>query len=328
VLFRSPSPQADTGRFRRGIGVACAAWFAFAEPRTRLELTSSPDGVIARCGAQDMGNGTRTTIADVIASQLGLSRSEIDVRVGDSDFVHGPMSAGSRTTSSLVPTTIDACRQLRDELADAAEGHYGLRRPETSPAGVETLRRTIGWREIMEIAPPVTVVGRRRRDRGGFFLFPVDGLAIERYISASIQIVEVEVDTRLGRVRVVRAWGGFGVGNVVSPALARSQATGGILQAISYALYEERRLDPRAGFLLTSGLEDYRIAGIGDAPEEVDVYFEQRGYENVRGRSIGLGEIVTLAPPAAIGNAIFDATGWRPRDLPIRPDRVLKGVRT
>jgi xanthine dehydrogenase YagR molybdenum-binding subunit len=323
-----PPPQADRGRYRRGIGVACAAWFAFAEPHSRLELTSGPTGVRARTGAQDMGNGTRTIIADTIAAQLGLKRSEIEVQVGDSDYVWGPMSGGSRTTSSLVPATVHACQQLREELTDAAEGHYGLRNPVTSPAGIETIDRTIPWRDVMKIAPAISVVGRRKRDRGGFFLFPIAGLGIERYISASIQIIEVEVDTRLGRVRVPRAWGGFGIGNIVSPTLARSQATGGIIQAISYALYEERRLDPTAGFLLTSGLEDYRILGVGDAPDEIDIYFQERGYEKVRERSVGLGEIVTLAPPAAIANAIFNATGWRPKDLPIRPDRVLQGVRS
>ena len=322
-----PSPQADKGRYRRGIGVACAAWFAFAEPAARLQLTSGATGVVAQTAAQDMGNGTRTIIADTIAAELGLRRSEIDVRVGSSDYVWGPMSAGSRTTSSLVPATADACRQLREELTDAAEGHFGLRRPLSSPAGVEAVDRTIPWREIMKIAPPISVVGKRKRDKGGFFLFPIQGLAVERYISASIQIMEVEVDTRLGRVRVSRAWGGFGIGNIVSPTLARSQATGGILQAISYTLYEERRLDPTDGYLLTSGLEDYRILGIGDAPDEVDIYFQQRGYDKVRQRSVGIGELVTLAPPAAIANAVFNATGWRPRELPIRPDRVLQGVR-
>jgi xanthine dehydrogenase YagR molybdenum-binding subunit len=116
------------------------------------------------------------------------------------------------------------------------------------------------------------------------------------------------------------------VGQIVSPTLARSQAQGGILQALSYALYEERRLDPHDAFLLTGGLEDYRIMGIGDIPK-LHIHFHERGYDKVREGSVGLGEIVTLAPPAALGNAVFNATGWRPRDLPIRPDRVLQGVR-
>jgi xanthine dehydrogenase YagR molybdenum-binding subunit len=140
-----------------------------------------------------------------------------------------------------------------------------------------------------------------------------------------VTIVEVEVDARLGRVRPLHAFGGIGVGKIVSPVLATSQAKGGIIQALSYALYEERRLDPHDGFLLTAGLEDYRIAGIGDVPP-IEVHFEEEGYEKIRGRSVGLGELVTLSPPAALANAVFNATGFRPQDLPMRPDRMLKGV--
>ncbi|MCA9707511.1 MAG: xanthine dehydrogenase family protein molybdopterin-binding subunit, partial [Myxococcales bacterium] len=176
------------------------------------------------------------------------------------------------------------------------------------------------------ITRKITVLGKRKRDEGGYFLPPIQGLAPEKAVSGAVQVSEVEVDTRLGRVRVLRTWAGFGVGRIVAPKLARSQAIGGVVQGISYALYEERRLDPTAGFLLTGGLEDYRIMGIGDLGE-LHIHFDESGYEKIPGRQVGLGEIVTLAPAAAIANAVFHATGWRPRELPLRPDRVLKGVR-
>src|SRR5690606_403583 len=183
------------------------------------------------------------------------------------------------------------------------------------------------WVEVLPlVTSKISVIGRRQRDEGGYFLPPIQGLAPEKAISGAVQVAEVEVDTRLGRLRVLRTWAGFGVGRIVSPDLARSQAMGGIIQGISYALYEERRLDPTRGSLLTAGLEDYRIMGIGDVGE-IHVHFDETGYEKIRGRQVGLGELVTLAPAAAIGNAVFHATGWRPRELPLRPDRVLQGVR-
>ena len=136
---------------------------------------------------------------------------------------------------------------------------------------------------------------------------------------------EVEVDTRLGLVRTLRSFHGVAAGRIVAPVLARSQVIGGVAQGISYALYEERRLDPRSGLLLTGGLEDYRIAGIADVGAS-EVHFVEEGFDNANGGGVGLAELVTLAPAAAIGNAIFDATGFRPRDLPIRPERVLAGM--
>lgn len=285
-----------------------------------------PDGIVASTATQDMGNGTRTVIADTIAEALGVPMRDIEVRVGDSRYVPGPMSGGSRTTSSMVPSALHAVEQLQEELLDVARKHFALKGAHASPGGVVHAGGTVPWSEVLAISPKVSVIGRRKRDEGGYYMPPMLGLAIERAIAGSVQVVELEVDTRLGRTKVLRTWAGFGVGHIVSPELARSQAQGGIIQGISYALYEERRLDPTRGFLLTAGLEDYRIMGIGDVGE-IHIHFDETGYEKIRGRSVGLGELVTLAPAAAIGNAMFDATGWRPRELPLRPDRVLQGVR-
>ena len=317
---------ADKGRYRRGVGLAFGAWFTFCEPKTRVQLKTTSSGVVVSTACQDMGNGTRTVLAVTVAEQLGVEPSDVVVKVGNSNDVPGPTSAGSRTVSSLVPACVVACDSLKEELFDDAKDRMRLRGAVASQRGVEHEGGVIPWSALIERSPSITVVGRRPRDQGGWFLPPLGGLAVEKYASASIQIMEVEVDTRLGKVRATRGWGGFGVGRLVSPTLARSQALGGILQATSYALYEERRLAPGRGYALTAGLEDYRILGIGDMPE-LHVHFHERGYETVPQRSVGLGEIVTVAPAAAIGNAVFHATGWRPHELPLRPDRVLKGLR-
>ncbi len=318
--------QADRGRHRRGIGLATAAWFSFTEPKSRIQIDASPAGIVASTASQDIGNGTRTVIANVIAEALGLPMREIEVRVGDSRYVPGAFSGGSRTTSSVVPAATHAAEQLKEELVDLARKHFGLSEARAGSGGVEHASGKVPWSDVLAISRKITVVGRRRRDEGGYYLPPIQGLAIERAISGAVQVVELEVDTRLGHTKVLRTWAGYGVGRIVSPELARSQAQGGIIQGISYALYEERRLDPKRGILLSAGLEDYRIMGIGDVGE-IHVHFDESGYEKIRGRAVGLGELVTLAPAAAIGNAMFDATGWRPRELPLRPDRVLQGVR-
>jgi xanthine dehydrogenase YagR molybdenum-binding subunit len=316
---------ADKGRFRRGVGLACASWFAFAEPKSRVELYAGRDGVKLFQGTQDMGNGTRTVLAAAVAGELGLDPHDVDVRIGDSRFIHGPMSGGSRTTASVVPAAVDACAELKAELVRVAEDQLGCKKARIGASGVDHEAGTTPWKDVLAKADEIRVVGKRRRDEGGYFLPPIQGIATERAVGVGVTIIEVEVDARLGRVRPLHAFGGIGVGKIVSPVLATSQAKGGIIQALSYALYEERRLDPHDGFLLTAGLEDYRIAGIGDVPP-IEVHFEEEGYEKIRGRSVGLGELVTLSPPAALANAVFNATGFRPQDLPMRPDRMLKGV--
>lgn len=319
------APGADKGRHRRGVGLAFGAWFAFCEPKTHIQIQTSAKGVVVSTASQDMGNGTRTIIADTVAEQLGLSPSDVVVKIGNSNYVPGPTSAGSRTVSSVVPACVVACDNLKEELFDDAKDRLSLRGAVASQMGIEHEGGIVTWAKLVESSPAVTVVGRRPRDRGGYFLPPLAGLAIEKYISASIQLVEVEVDTRLGKTRATQAWGGFSIGKIVSPVLARNQAMGGILQALSYALYEERRLAPGRGYALTAGLEDYRIMGIGDVPE-IHLHFHEDGYDKVPQGSIGIGEIVTVSPAAALGNAVFNATGWRPKELPLRPDRVLKGI--
>jgi xanthine dehydrogenase YagR molybdenum-binding subunit len=78
--------------------------------------------------------------------------------------------------------------------------------------------------------------------------------------------------------------------------------------------------------VLTDNLEDYRIPGIGDVPE-IEVHFHQDGWRHVAGGGVGLGEVATIGVAASVGNAVRAATGWAPRDLPIRPDRLLEGIR-
>ncbi len=325
VWKNRPKAGSERGRYRRGVGLAFGAWFTFCEPKTHIQIQTSAKGVVVSTASQDMGNGTRTIIANTVAEQLGMKPSDVIVKVGNSNLVPGPTSAGSRTVSSVVPACVVACDLLKEELFDDAKDRLGLRGSVPSVKGIEHEGGIVTWAKLVESSPAVTVVGRRPRDEGGYFLFPINGLAIEKFISASIQIMEIEVDTRLGKTRATQAWGGYSIGKLVSPQLARSQAMGGILQAVSYALYEERRLAPQRGYALTGGMEDYRIMGIGDAPQ-MHLHFHEGGYDEVPQRSIGIGEIVTVAPAAAIGNAMFNATGWRPKALPLRPDRVLKGI--
>jgi xanthine dehydrogenase YagR molybdenum-binding subunit len=322
-----PPPQADRGRYRRGVGIAGAAWLYLTMPGSRVKLDADRGTITVTTASQDIGNGTRSILADVVSQGLGLDRARVDVDIGTSRAVHGPMSAGSRTACTVGPAAEDALAQLKEELVEVAATKLGMRRPWAVDAGVRDDSRLLTWAELLDVAPPISVIGKRRRDRGGFVSPPIQGIAIGRYLSAAAMVAEVEVDTLLGRVRVLNSHMGISVGRIYTPTLARSQVEGGVIQGISYALYEERRLDPRRGFLVTAGLEDYRIAGIADVGE-IHVDFIPGGFDNVEGKGIGVGEICTLPPLAAIANAVWHATGWRPRQTPLRPDRVLEGLRS
>lgn len=326
-----PAAMADKGRFRRGVGVSTATWFYFTEPATRVRIDADPSGIRVSSAAQDIGNGTRSLLADAVAGVLGLepdaAASVISVEVGSSRGVHGPMAAGSRTAASLGPAAIEAALELQAELLERAQTQLHLEGLRAGAGGVvdTTGEPVASWMELLELGPAISVTRKRRKDAGGYFLPPISGLAVGRYLSAGAQVSEVEVDTRLGRVRVLRSICGFNVGTIYSPVLARSQAEGGLVQGIGLALYEDRVLDRRHGTLLSGGLEDYRVCGIADVGE-VEIAFIPGGFENVRGGGVGLGELCTMTPVATIANAVAHATGWRPDRLPLRPDRVLDGL--
>ncbi|MEV5409356.1 molybdopterin-dependent oxidoreductase [Thermopolyspora sp. NPDC052614] len=306
-VWRERAPSGSrTGRFRRGVGVAAAAWLYALTTNAQVELTVEGGVVVARSTTQDIGTGTRSVIAEVLREELGLPEDKIRVEIGRSGTVSGPPSLGSRATTSVGPAARDAGRKLRDAL-----GPEFAERPEKRLVDAEGLR----------------VVGERARDRGGY-LVPISmhGVGVGRGLSGAVQVTEVEVDTRLGVIRPLRVWAGIAAGRIYRERLARSQCEGGVIQGIGYALYEERQFDPETGHVLTANLEDYRIPGIGDTPE-ITVRFLEEGWDHVTGGGIGLAEVSTIGVAASVGNAVYNATGWRPRHLPIRPDRLLQGLK-
>ena len=327
-IWKERASLKDTGRYRRGIGFASASWFCFVQPGSQVQVDAGPSGLTARSSTQDTGNGSKTTIAVAIANVLGIEPREINVQIGDSRFVEGPMTAGSRTTSSIAPAAADAAQKLIDELVEFAQERLQLSEVAWAPGGLKHSKGFLPYKELLRAVPHLTVIGKRKKDEGGYvipFGLSVSDTSHHSALSAGVQLTEVTVDTRLGKIQINKIWGGYGAGKIVVPQLALNQTKGGIIQGIGFTLYEERRLDPIKGYHLTHNLEDYRIAGIGDIPE-IEVFFQEDGFENVTGRSVGLGELVKLPVAASICNAVNQATGWRPTELPLRPERVLRGI--
>ena len=133
------------------------------------------------------------------------------------------------------------------------------------------------------------------------------------------------MDTLLGKVRVTQVRGAMRVGKIHVKPLAESQCYGGVIQGIGHALYEERSSCPTTGRLLGRGLEDYRIPGIGDTPE-MKIDFIEEGFDLAKEKGIGIAELCTVPVAGGVANAVFNATGWRPMEAPILPEKVLAGL--
>ncbi len=317
-----PAYGSEKGRFRRGVGLAVGAWPCFVQVNVRLRVETQDDGSLrATTSGQDMGNGTRSVISAGLEKIFGVP---VDVDLGRSGGPTGPMSAGSRSVASLVPALMDAGERLKKAVLDAAQKDG--KTYEVVEKGLRSADGERSWRELFR-SYRLTVEGIRKPDEGGYFL-PVNLLGMNAVdgLGGAVCLAEVEVDTETGTVRVLQLWQGVGAGKIATPLLAKSQVEGSMVQGLGYALYEERRLDPLTGGLLTRGLEDFRLPGIGDIPP-VEVFFDEEGFDQVPGGGVGLGEIAKAGVAASIANAVAWATGWRPMQLPIRPDRVIAGLR-
>jgi xanthine dehydrogenase YagR molybdenum-binding subunit len=134
---------------------------------------------------------------------------------------------------------------------------------------------------------------------------------------------EVAVDDSLGVVRVRRIHACYDAGRVVNPRLAHSQAIGGMVGGIGMALLEGTELDYRDGRIVNANMSDYLVPVNADVPTLDASFLSARDtIANPIGVK-GLGEIVIVAVPAAIANAVFNATGKRVTNLPIRLENLL-----
>jgi CO/xanthine dehydrogenase Mo-binding subunit len=133
------------------------------------------------------------------------------------------------------------------------------------------------------------------------------------------------VDTETGVVRVEKFWAIQDCGRPMNPLFLESQINGGVIQGISYALWEDRIIDPNSGIMLNPNLEEYKIMGSKDVPE-IHVHV----IENYLGLSStdagGIGEPAKVPAAAAIANAVYNAIGARVYELPIRPAAVLAAL--
>ncbi len=327
-------PSAQPGRYRRGVGVAIGYWNNYYDADSQVQVCTSPAGIEVRSATQDMGNGSRTVLASAVADVFGIPADSVEVRIGSSRHVHGPTSGGSRTTNSVWHPAHAAATEVRDALVQQASSQLGLRSASASPGGITHAAGFSAWPEIWaQVAPQQATATRGADDHivdklENFVLSHTSmDLRVGQGTTSGAYVCEVEVDTLLGKTRVLNVWGMLAVGRIHVPALAYSQAVGGVIQGIGYALYEEKVIDPHSGHVLTLGLEDYRIPGIGDIPA-IQIEFLDNEYPSVKGGGVGMSELSTIPVAAAVANAVFNATGWRALEAPIRPDRMLEGLQS
>ena len=325
-------PNSDPGPVKRGVGVAQSQWLSVIHPATACEVRISDDGSVeAFTAAQDVGTGTRTILAQVVAEELGLQTDQIGSYIGDTRYPPGPPSGGSRVTGSLTPAARNAAYRAGRDLAarlapqigvDAgaivfADGHVGV--PGSGTTWLP-FREAVKKAGVSEIAHR----GERRDDYEGY-LMATPEFAVGKHGIGGVQFADVTVDTETGVVKVDRILAVHDCGRPINPTLTESQVTGGVIQGLSYALYEERHLDLATGLQLNANVDQYKIAGAREMPAiEVHLLEQLTGQSSTDAR--GVAEPANVATAAAIANGFYNATGKRIRTLPLTPANVLAAL--
>lgn len=323
---RSAAPGSRTeGDLLIGMGMATASYHNNRrQVGSRARVDADGTATVATA-TSDMGPGTTTSVMQVAADALGLPAGQVTFRLGDSAYPLAPPHAGATTMASVGSAAHTSCTALRNKFIGMAVADPASPLYRADPAKVTVRDGRLGsgesgaadsYREILRRAG---LPGLEATATWG------PGDTDQRVSSYGYGAVfaEVSVDPLLGLVRIRRMFAAYDVGRVVSPKLAHSQAIGGMVGGIGMALLEGTVTDHRDGRIVNAGLADYLVPVNADVPE-LDAAFIDT--EDPLADPIGvkgLGEITIVGVPAAIGNAVFNATGKRLTDLPIRLEALL-----
>ena len=313
---------------RRGVGVA-SCWYgcgntSLPNPST-IKLGVSPAGtVILHQGAVDIGQGSNTVIAQIAADALGLPLAAFRLRGADTAMTpDAGKTSASRQTFVSGKAAEKAARALRDSILRFA--NVSERATLDLEGGTLVIAEGDATRRIELAGLPADLDGLVFAAQETYDppTTPLDGkgqgtpYAVYGY---GAQIAELEVDMRLGTVRLIKITAAHDVGRAINPMLAEGQIEGGIAQGIGMALMEEY-IPGR-----TENLHDYLIPTIGDVPPIESILIEVPDPEGPFGAK-GLGEHVLIPTAPAILNAIRHATGCAVTKIPATPSRIMAAIR-
>ncbi len=312
----------QTGHLVRGAGVAAGMWSWQGETRSTVIVKLSADGSVnLNIGAADLGTGTKTVMAMVVAEELGVPLEKIQIEWADTGTTnYAPQSGGSQTVLASAPAVRLAAVDVRKQLLDLAAAEMKCPVEELSLKEGRIVRasnppesKAISELKSLEERVELVGVGRRSPHPAGKIALPF-----------AAQFAEVEVNKLTGEVKVLRLLGAHDSGRMMNRLTYENQVFGGMTMGIGFALTERRILDDQTGKMVNDNWYDFKIPTALDVPaESVCVPIDPHDAECNNTGTKGLGEPAHIPTAAAIGNAIYNATGVRVTQLPITPMQML-----
>jgi carbon-monoxide dehydrogenase large subunit len=294
--------------------------------KIRIDSTGA---ITAAFGVASHGQGLETTLAQIVADDLGAKFDDIRVVQGDSEAV--PMSTGTYASRSAVlggGAAKHASHLLREKvkkvashLLEAAAEDIDVSNGLASVAGTD---RTVTFRQIAKAVysdMKTLPVEAREELEASYTYDPINGTT-----AAATHLAVVEIDPVSCFVKILKYVVAEDCGRIINPMIVDGQVHGGVAQGVGAALYEEMIYDD-VGQLLTASLVDYLIPSAVEIPPIDVVHIESESA--VSGGFRGMGEGGTIGAPAAIANAIADALaplGIEVFELPVTPERLFRMI--
>jgi 4-hydroxybenzoyl-CoA reductase subunit alpha len=329
--------------FGRGLGVAGSMYISGTNypiypndmPQAGIQLKVDRSGLVtAFTGGNDIGQGSNSMVAYLVAEELGLAVTDVRVVAADTDLCPVDLGAySSRVTFMVGNAVLDACRKLRPLVVQAVADEWDCEVQRVRLIGGQAIdtadpARAIPSREAFELAEArYDTLGAT-----GSYNTPTLGgdyrggsIGASPAYSFTAHVVEARVDVETGRISVPKVWCAHDCGRALNPVLVKGQIEGSCYMGIAEALLEEHRVN-RFGLHAGPSLLDYRLPLSIDTPEIEAMIVESLDPEGPYGaKEAGEGPLHSSIP--ALANAIHDAVGIRLHELPFTPAKVLAALR-
>ena len=320
--------------FGRGMGFAISSYLSGAGtaiywndmPHSEVQIKVDRGGVTAFCGAMDIGQGSDSVLATIVAEELGLQPADIRLVTADTDTT--PIDLGSyssRVTFMAGNAALEAARKMRALLVDAVAAKTGA---EASAIDVSEARvGDCSFEEASVLAEArfgtLTTAGSYTPPK---IAGPYKGSGVgpSPAYSYSACVVDLDADARTGLIHVNKIWIAHDVGRAINPLLVEGQVEGSVYMGLGEALMEEQVF--RKGLHKWPSMLEYKSPTFLDMPEVETFIVETNDPEGPYGaKEAGQGPLLPVPP--ALCSAVYDALGVWIDEIPVSPEKVTEALR-
>lgn len=324
---------------RRGKGVASmvhgsgAACWVTADSSSCFIKVNDDGTVHLITGTVDVGQGSDTVLAQIVAEEMGVDLDDITIMSKDSDAIpHDLGTVASRVTYFGGNAARIACKKMKEylfmvagDLLEANPDDLFIKQGKIYVKGVPNKSMPLG--DVVRTS--LIILGQHPIESGTFNVRGAlldkngQGKPLSAYLFATT-VAEVEVDTNTGHVEVQKVYSAHAVGKAINPMYVEGQIEGAVVNGQGYALMEDMMV--REGRPQAHNLADYKIPTAMDMPDIEPLIVEDHEPSGPFGAK-GVGEPGMVAVAPAIANAIYDAVGIRLKELPMTPEKILQALR-